>query len=88
MATDAMVLGVCYDADVMEAVVAAGYDAIPEGGVLAVNGKQRLVKRGDDVACEIEGKETKRVPVGAKRDQMLAHYALSRSSKWKAKNDS
>jgi len=81
MAYGAMVLGVNYNGDTIEAVITAGYDAITDGAVLAVNGKQRLVKRGQDVACEIDGVEVKRMQVGDKRDKMLAHYALAQASK-------
>lgn len=81
MAYGAMVLGVNYNGDVIEAVITAGYNAIPDGTVMAVNGKQRLIKRGNDIACEIDGIEVKRMPIGDKRDKMLAHYAIAQASK-------
>lgn len=81
MANDAMVLGVTYNQDILVTTINAGYEAIQDGTVLARNGQQALVKRGDYVACEMDGVETKRTPIGDKKDKMLASYALKMASK-------
>lgn len=73
------VTGYAYNPNIMVAVIDAGYDAIADGTVLMQMGDQSLIKRGTDIICLKGDVETKRMPVGDKRDEMLAQYAVTAS---------
>ncbi len=75
------VSGYSYDAEEIARIVEAGYAGIPDGATVASQGNQKIVKRGDECDCVIDGKVVKTSPVSsdAQRDAMLVEYAYSHS---------
>ena len=75
--------GYSYNPATLEAICNAGYDAIRDGTILTTQGDQKLVKQGADVVCVKGGAETKRMPIGDKKDYMLMETLEQKIKHWK-----
>lgn len=77
------VSGYSYNPTVIDEIINAGYAAIPDGAVVAAQGTQRAVKRGEVMETIDNGKTIKTTPiVAAAHDAILIEYAtrMSRTS--------
>jgi hypothetical protein len=74
------VTGYNYNPIVLDEICKAGFDAIPNGAILATRGNQTLKLVDGNIVCLMDGKIAKTTPINdAAKDQAVIMYAVDQS---------